>query len=67
MGLRNTLCVCLLGVLPIFLSQSHGNNTSQPTQDARHAVQIVNSTGVLDAQAGCQDGLHINEEVHYAI
>lgn len=50
--------------LPFFLSQSHSYNTGQPTQDARHAVQIVDSTGVLDSQAGCQDGLHVRKKVN---
>lgn len=44
--------------LPCFLSKSHSYDTSQPSEDARHAMQIVNATGVLDAQVGCQDGLH---------
>ncbi|KAG7222716.1 hypothetical protein INR49_026325, partial [Caranx melampygus] len=35
----------------------HGHNTSQSTQDAGHAVQIVDTAGILDAQVGCQDGL----------
>lgn len=60
------MCVSVVGwvggYLPIFLSQSHSNNPSQPTQNARHAVQIVDSAGVLDTQAGSQDGLHINKE-----
>lgn len=43
--------------LPFFLPQSHSYDPSQPPQDARHAMQIVDPTGVLDTQAGCQDGL----------
>lgn len=54
-------CLLIHVALPFFLSQSHGYNTGQPTQDSRHAVQIVDSTGVLDAQARCQDGLHVNK------
>lgn len=43
--------------LPLLFPQSHSHDTSQATQDARHAVQIVHSAGVLYAQVGSQDGL----------
>lgn len=49
--------VVRLRPLPLFFPQSHSHNTSQPAQDARHAMQIVDSTGVLDTQARRQDGL----------
>lgn len=57
------LCVCVCLPLLFFLSKSHGYDTGQTTQDAGHAVQVVDSAGVLDAQAGCQDGLHINNDI----
>lgn len=47
--------------LPCRFCYSHSHNASQTSQNARHAVQIVDTTGVLDAQAGCQDGLKCRE------
>lgn len=44
-------------LLLICLSQSHSHYTSQTAQDSRHAMQIVDTAGILDAQVGCQDWL----------
>lgn len=47
-------------LLPLFFPQSHSHNTGQPAQDAGHAMQIVDTAGILDAQTGCKDGLWRN-------
>lgn len=55
------LCICKIIVwlwpLPIFFPWSYSHNASQAAQNARHTMQIVDSTGVLDAQVGWKDGL----------
>lgn len=48
--------------LPLLLPQSHGHDASQAPQDAGHAVQVVDSAGVLYAQVGGQDGLQEDVE-----
>lgn len=50
-------CVFRSWLLPLLFPQSYSHDTSQAAQDAGHAVQIVDSAGVLNAQVGCQDGL----------
>lgn len=50
-------------LLLICLSQSHSHYTSQTAQDSRHAMQIVDTAGILDAQVGCQDWLQEERDV----
>lgn len=47
--------------LPVFFPQSHSYDTSQAAEDAGHAVQVVDSAGILDAQFRGQDGLQMRQ------